>query len=226
MYRLAMVACLVLFLGCQQRIKDETTFERDDGEYVMTIVLDMSSSFSELMAEDGKGWAFVCQIIDKYFRERIGHHDKLILAQLSASDRALVWKGTPLELRNEFHSAAEFRAWIEKKADPTGSRLYGGIIQAVEYTLADPVIASGKGKSAVFVLSDMIDNRGSDSTARDRAVSALAKIGKAGGSVGLYYVDVERCALWEQLLRDAGVPADNMVVEADIVGHPMLPNFE
>lgn len=219
MYRLAIVACLI-FAGCQPRVEQaESVFEADDGEFVLTIVLDMSSSFEPLMAEDGKAWAFVCEIIEKYFRDRIGHNDKLILAQLSNSDRALLWKGTPLELRQEFPTAAAFRAWVASKADPNGSRLYEGIVQAVEYTLSDP----GNRKSAMFVVSDMIDSAGDDG--RDKAVSALTKVGKSGG-VGLYYVDVQRCAEWKRLLQDAGVPAENMVVEADIVGHPMLPRFE
>jgi hypothetical protein len=222
MKRLALILPLLL-VGCQKVEETETVFQEEDGEYVLTIVLDLSSSFKELMAEDGKAWQFVCEIIDRYFRDRIGHNDKLILAQLSASDRALVWKGSPLELRQEFSSADEFHAWISKKADPNGSRLYEGIVQAVEYTMSDPVIKDGKGKSAVFVVSDMVDSGGD--VGRERAVSALAKVGKTGG-VGLYYVDVQRCGIWEKLLLDAGIPAENLSVQADIVGHPSLPRFE
>jgi hypothetical protein len=224
MYRLASFVLVLFFVGCQKRVGEpETVFQEEDGEYVLTIVMDLSSSFQELMAEDGKAWEFVCQIIDKYFRDRIGHNDKLILAQLSASDRALVWKGSPLELRQEFASASEFHEWISSKADPNGSRLYDGIVQAVEYTMSDPIIADGRGRSAVFVLSDMVDSGGD--VGRERAVKALAEVGKTGG-VGLYYVDVKRCGLWEKLLLDAGIPARNVSVQADIVGHPSLPRFE
>lgn len=224
MYRLAVILFALSLVGCQKRAADpETVFQAEDSEYVLTIVLDLSSSFQELMAKDGKAWEFVCQIIDQYFRDRIGHNDKLILAQLSASDRALVWKGSPLELRQEFASAEEFHAWISSKADPNGSRLYEGIIQAVEYMKSDPVIAGGRGKSAVFILSDMIDSGGD--AGREQAISALAEAGKTGG-VGLYYVDVKRCGMWEKLLLDAGIPASNLSVQADIVGHPTLPRFE
>jgi hypothetical protein len=220
MYRLMVIAFALLFVGCQQRIEQESAFEPEEAEYVLTIVLDLSSSFRELL--DDKAWTFLCQIIDRYFEDRIGYNDKLILAQLSASDRVLLWKGTTLELRQEFKSGAEFRAWIDAKADPNGSDLYEGIVQVVDYTLSDP--AGAKGKSAVLVLSDMIDSKGADG--RERAVEALAKVGKGGGSVGLYYVDVKQCALWKKLLRDAGVPDAKTIVEADIVGHPTLPRFE
>ena len=195
----------------------DRVFEADDGQYVLTVAVDMSSSFEE--ARNEKAWEFLCQVVDRYFRDRIGRNDKLILAQLSENDRALLWKGTPLELRQKFSTAGEFRQWVESKSDPNGSRLYDGIVQAVEYAESD----RGKGRSAVFILSDMIDS--TEGGARDRAVNALARIGKQGG-VGLYYVDVKQCKLWEKLLRDAGVPEENMVIEADIVGHPTLPRFE
>ena len=194
---------------------EDRVFEADEGEYVLTIALDMSGSFEAVRNE--RAWDFMCQIIDRYFRDRIGHDDKLILAQLSDSEKALLWKGTPLELRQQFTSGVEFRKWMESKADPSGSRLYEGIVQAVEYT------DRSKGRSAIFILSDMIDS--TKGGTRDKAVHALASIGKQGG-VGLYYVDIKQCKLWEKLLRDAGVPEENMVIEADIVGHPTLPRFE
>lgn len=67
--------------GCQERADlSEGIFRADDGDYVLTIALDLSKSFDELMAEDGKAWSFVCQVLDQYFRDRLGHSDKLILA--------------------------------------------------------------------------------------------------------------------------------------------------
>jgi hypothetical protein len=224
---LLVVICLALAAGCQKRVERAgEVFQSDDGEYVLTIVLDMSSSFREKMAEDGQAWSFVCQVIDKYFRDRIGHDDKLIVAQLSASDRALLWYGTPLQLRQEFSSGVQFREWLASKADPSGSHVYGGIVQAVEYALADPIVASGKGKSAVFILSDMVDNSAGGSESHGQAVSALVEFAKRGGVIGLYYVDVRLCSPWNQALRDAGVPVSQLHVEADIVGRPVLPSFE
>ncbi len=226
--RVLFVACLMLpFTGCEKRIEQAGgPFQADDGEYVLTIALDMSASFGELMAEDGKAWSFVCQIIDRYFRDRLGNNDKLILAQLSGSDRALLWSGTPLQLRQEFASATEFRNWVMSKADPKASHVYEGIAQAVEYTLSDPVVAGGRGKAAVFILCDMIDNTPDNGPARERAVSALAHVAKQGGGLGLYFVDVRLCGEWNRLLRDAGVPEGNVCIQADIVGHPALPSFE
>jgi hypothetical protein len=212
--------------GCQERIdQSEGVFRTDDGDYVLTIMIDMSGSFDELMAEDGKAWSFVCQVVDKYFRDRLGGSDKLILAQLSGSERALLWRGTPLELRQEFPSAAAFRDWLTSHADPQGSRIYDGVAQAVEYTLSDPVVADGNGKAAVFILSDMHDTGPNREAARERAIKALAELARRDGVIGLYYVDVQLVAEWRQILSDAGVPGVNQHVEADIVGHPLLPKF-
>jgi hypothetical protein len=219
---------LMLFIaGCQKRMEPtETVFQADDDEHVLTIALDMSASFSALMAEDGKAWSFVCQLIDRYFRDRVGHNDRLVLAQLSGSNRPLLWSGTSLELRQEFPSASEFRKWLISKADPKASHVYEGIVQAVDYTLSESAVASGKGKAMVIIISDMIDNTPDNAAARIRAVSALAKVGKSSGAVGLYYVDVRLCPVWNQLLRDAGVPVRNVRVQADIVGRPQVPSFE
>jgi hypothetical protein len=213
--------------GCQERAdQSEGVFRTDGGEYVLTIALDLSGSFEELMAEDGKAWAFVCQVLDKYFRDRLGHSDKLILAQLSGSEQSLLWRGTPLELRQEFPSAAAFRDWLVAHTDPHGSRIYDGITQAVEYTLADPVMSSGKGKAAVFILSDLCDTGPNQKEKRKRVIKSLAEVARRDGVIGLYYVDVPLVPKWRKVLTDAGVPAANLQIEADIVGRPLLPSFE
>jgi hypothetical protein len=222
------VAWLVLSaVGCQERVdQSEGVFRADDGDYVLTIAIDMSGSFKELMGEDGKAWSFVCQVVDKYFRDRLGHSDKLILAQLSGNEQSLLWRGTPLELRQEFPSASAFRDWLAERTDPHGSRIYDGIAQAVEYTLSDPVMASGKAKAAVFILSDMRDNGPNRKQARERVIKDLAELARRDGVIGLYYVDVPLVPKWRQVLSDAGIPAANLMIEADIVGRPLLPKFD
>jgi hypothetical protein len=112
------------------------------------------------------------------------------------------------------------------QADPKSSRVYDGLVQAVEYTLADPVMVRGKGKAAVFVISDMIDNTPDNAARRARAVNALTQVGKRGGVVALFFVDVQLCAPWGQLLRDAGMPEASLCIQADIVGQPRLPIFD
>ena len=71
----------------------------------------------------------------------------------------------------------------------------------------------------------MADNSPNGDTAEEQAVNALAEIGRNGGVVGMYFVDVRLCPKWRRLLQDAGVPATHSRVEAEIVGRPVLPNF-
>jgi hypothetical protein len=95
---------------------------------------------------------------------------------------------------------------LSRSRNPNGSRVYDAIVEAVEYTLTDPIVGNGNGKAAVFILSDMVDTAPGSDDARDRAVDALAEIGKKDGVVGLYYVDARLCSVWSRLLGDAGVP--------------------
>ena len=62
----------------------------DDREYerVVVVGIDLSGSFLELMAEQGKAWEFLLRVIDRYLRG--GANEKLILVQLSGNTRALI----------------------------------------------------------------------------------------------------------------------------------------
>lgn len=224
---LFLVGFLVVSLtcGCAPRRQAEVTPLRDDeSEYVLTILLDLSGSFAHLMAEDGKGYDFALIVMGRYFRDRTGTRDKIIIAQVSGTERALLWEGTPLELRREFPSAAAFRDFLLSKADPGGSLVHAGLANTVEYLTSDPRVASGEAKSALFVLSDMLDNDPESKESEDRAVRALAEYGQKGGVVGLYYVDQSLVAHWRQILSDAQIP--DYRVECEIVGQPPLPSFE
>src|SRR3989442_16036297 len=110
------------------------------------------------MTRDGKGYEFTMRVADRYFRNSIGSNNRLIIAQLSATDRALLYDGTPVQLRQDFPSANEFREFLLKKSHPAGSRIFDGVADAFEYMLTDPSFASGKTRMAVFVLSDFDDN--------------------------------------------------------------------
>ena len=71
------LVCLVL-LGCAgcTRVSnkadrpDDPTFDRDPYEKVLLLIVDKSSSFSDLMKPGGKGLAFVNATIEELFRGR------------------------------------------------------------------------------------------------------------------------------------------------------------
>ena len=222
---LTVLACLLILVGCSRRPEGvEPVLIEDDSEFVLTILLDLSGSFESLMADDGKAYEFALQVLDRYFRDQLGTNSKIIIAQISNTDRSLLWQGTPRELRQQFPTAKAFRDFLRGKYDPNGSRVYDAVAQTVNYVLNDPNVSSGKSKSAMFVLSDMLDSTSDSEQSKQRALQALADYGQRGGTLGLYYVDQLLVEEWRQHARDAGIR--QCCVQADIVGRPQLPNFE
>lgn len=193
-------------------------------DYVVMLVIDLSGSFSHQMADDGKAYNFALKIYDKYFRDRIGNDkDRLIVAQLSGSHRSLLWQGSPIELRHQFPSAAAFKDFLLANADPRGSVIHDGIAHALEYLTSDPSLANGNSNSAVFVLSDLLDNGANPEKSGPRVSRALADYGSKNGVVGLYYVDQDLVQPWRQTLQAAGIR--DYRVECIINNNPDLPNF-
>ena len=225
--RFARTICLIVLLcaiGCaKRRQREQAVFARPDNEHVLAIVVDLSGSFAGLMAEDGKAYEFVLDVIDHYFRNRIGRDDKLIIAQISASD-PLLWEGRPLDLRREFRSAADFRDFLLAEADPRASYVYDGMHATLEYLMSDPAVHAGRTQSALLVLSDLVDTGPDPGDRARRLLHSLTDYGACGGIVGLYYVATPRQAKWRKALRDAGLREYR--VESEIVGKPQLPNFE
>ncbi|MCA9078108.1 MAG: hypothetical protein KDA93_23970 [Planctomycetaceae bacterium] len=222
-----LISILVIGLlsGCGPRREPQaqSTFQQEDCEYVVTVLLDLSPSFFNEMTEGGQAYNFNAALLDHYFRERLGTNDQLIIAQISGEKRALLWQGTPLQLRQKFPSATAFGEFLRSNANPNGSLVHDAIAATVDYVLADPNVASGRAKSAIFVLSDMADN-GSSEDSEERALDSLKAFGRVGGIVGMYYVDQRLVPDWRTKLKDAGIRES--CVEAEIVGTPTLPSFE
>lgn len=176
------------------------------------------------MAEDGRAYRFTLRVIDRYFRDRIGSDDKIIIGQLSGSDSPMLWEGTPAQLRRTFPSADAFRDFLVSHANPAGSRIHDGIADALDYLLDYPGITSGETQSAMFVMSDMLDTTGDCGESKDRMLKLLAAYGRQDVSVGLYWVHQSLVLQWRTHLQDAGIR--HFVVESQIVADPPLPSFE
>ena len=220
--------CLMLALlvvGCAKRQeRTASAFEERDCEYVLAVVIDLSGSFAELMADDGKAHDFLLYVLDRYFRDRIGSNDRVLIAQISANGQTLLWEGTPTQLRREFPTPDRFRDFLLAKASPGGSLVHEALADTLEYVMADPSVAAGLAKPAIFVLSDMLDNGHKSPQLKNRVLTDLAKYGQLGGVVGLYFVDERRLFAWRRILQEAGMR--ECVVESGIVSRPTLPSFE
>lgn len=221
-----LLALVVGAAGCgKRRESSESTFGNEaESEYVLTVVVDLSGSFSELMAEEGRAYEFLLQVIDRYFRDRIGLNDKLIIAQISANERALLWEGTPTQLRRDFATPEAFRDMLRAKADPRASRVHDALCSAIDYVTGDPAVSGGRAKSAIFVLSDMVEYSADPDASEQRMVRALRNYGKCGGVFGVYYCDQLAVHDWQQRLKEAGIREFH--VESEIVGNPSLPSFD
>lgn len=196
----------------------------DEAENVVLIALDLSGSFQHMMTEEGVGYQFATQVIDRYFRDKIGTGDRLVISQISGTQRSLLWEGRPLDLRKQFPSAEAFRQHLMSRADPGGSLVYEGLKNATSYVLDDPSIKGGRAKVSLFVLSDMLDTGPEGSQAEGYVNHALSEIGLRGGVVGIYYVDQELVVPWRRRLQQLGLR--NARVESEIVGMPPLPSFD
>jgi hypothetical protein len=220
------LACLFgCVVGCEQYVPVETSpLDTLDRDYILAFVLDTSGSFTDKMfGGDELGYKFFIKSAEQFFRTRMEPRDRIVISQLSANDRTLLWEGSPQGLRRRFGDSAALKQFLQEKSDPVGSRVYAALADTLDYIYALPGVSTGKTKVCVVVLSDMLDS--TEATAdRDRMVQALSQIGSIKGSVGLYWVDQSRLVDCRQCLADSG--AEYYVVESDIVDDPGLPFSE
>src|ERR1051326_946905 len=102
-FLLVMVAASLLLAGCsrysEQTDAEQISLGREDADYMVVIALDLSGSFADKMAREGKAYEFTTRVVDKYFRNSIGSNNRIVIAELSATNRPLLWDGTPVQLR-------------------------------------------------------------------------------------------------------------------------------
>ena len=224
MYRLLIPLCVLLMTGCEKI--DESQFsplQPESCEYVVMVAIDMSSSFGGYMAEDGKAYEFMQQVVERYFRDRIGGNDQIIITQLSGNKRPLLWQGTPFQLRKDFPNKAAFRDFLIAKANPNGSRINDGIRESLRYLLHTHSVGRGNAKTVALILSDMEDSFEDQEESDQRLIDSLTNYAKRG-SIGFYYCSQDRLEDIENKLEQAGISM--YVLECDIHGNPPLPSFD
>jgi len=221
---LAVLLCLTLATGCEKRADTRSAmFADEESEFVIAVLIDLSESFEPQMTEGGQAYAFLMSLLDRYFRQRIGTDDQLILAQISgSSDRALLWQGSPTDLRKQFPDPKTFSTFLQSKANARGSCVHDSIVQTVEYMTNEPSVANGKARSALFVLSDMVDSGSNEVASRARAIDAIRQLANVGGTFGFYFVDQTVLMSWKRELQKVGV---EFSLTSDF-RQPSLPNFD
>ncbi len=197
-----------------------------EADYLVLLVVDTSDTFRQQMAEEGRAYRFATKLIDRYFRDRIGTDDRLIIARLSGSDRSLIYDGKPLELRQKFPTAEAFRTELLGHADAGGSRIYTGLRHAMSYLLSDPRVQSGKARPALFVLSDLLDKTPPAEVHDEEGYMnhSLCELAWRNGIAGFYFVDQNETSRWVQRLIFCGVK--NYRVEMAERENPPFPSFD
>ena len=119
---------------------------------MLIMPVDESGSFNDKRKPGGKGLEFANRTITHYFQNRLGNNDYLVVSQLSGNRQALLWQGSPRQLRNEFTNIGEWAEFMDKKSDIAGSRIWDGLSDSLEIVMTDPSIVEQPHKSSARVL--------------------------------------------------------------------------
>jgi hypothetical protein len=221
--RAAIASVLLALSGCETYVPVETppigTIERD---YLLCFVLDTSGSFTPRMfSGDQLAYRFFLKASDQFFRNRMGPRDRILISQLSANNRTLLWEGSPLAMRRQFGSSAALQQFIEERSDPSGSRVYAAVADSLDYIHQLPGVREGKTTVCVLVLSDLMDSSATPDADRQRMLDAFSQFARTKACIGLYWVDQLFTNEFRKYLNDAGIKT--YVVESDVVNDPVLP---
>ncbi len=220
--------CL-LTAGCVESpdLGQAAPFESQELDACLVIVIDLSGSYQDLW--DQRAYNLFLQLSDRYFNESMGTENRLIISQISGTEQALLFEGTPADLRKQFRSPQELSKFLKDRSDPNSSRVIESTRQTLDYVSTFPGVTKNT-RLLTLIFSDMID---SDSLSQiwDQSQThplrePLQRYQALGGGIAMYFVaDAER-QRWNQLLQEAGFQAGHYLIESELTTNPQLPRFE
>ena len=224
--RKVLIAVMCVCAGCGPVMEQNgPAIQVQECEYLLSVVVDMSGSFDrEMQSGTGRAYRLLMRTVDRFFRDRIGSNDRIIISQVSGTERALLWEGNPRTLRQQFGSATAFGNFLLMNSHSAGSRIHDGVKETIEYMLDFPGVSNGKTKSLVMVLSDMDDNFPDTAASRERLLSSLKTYAQTGGVAAIYWCDQRFVPDWRRDLKAARFRS--FVVESDIAADPAIPTFD
>lgn len=187
------------------KVQSASPLTREAYDYVLIMPVDKSGSFQTLMKPGGKGLEFANRTITHYFQNRIGNNDYLVVSQLSANRQALLWQGSPRQLRTEFTDIGEWAEMLDKKAAEGGSRVWDGLSDSLEIVMTDPSMWNNHTKVILIGLTDMENNLVDSYTSEQRLLRNLKAFAQHGGVIGLYFVAPNECIRWRDSLQSPQV---------------------
>ena len=214
-------------IGCTRVRSDSSSspspFQEEETRYTLAYVFDFGPRFREL-SNGPTGLRYALDIKDIFFRDRSEPTDRLLLAQTSSIDRAVLWDGKPRTFKKEFaNPEKDLRDFLNRHADASkGPNLhaYDSVADTFDYLLK---FRSRKAKTAVLVFSEMKDNSPAPATSRKHLVDSLAAYSRAGGHCAFYWLSWETTKEMEAIGKEAGLTWSYFIPEA--VRDPIRPTF-
>lgn len=226
---LLLVSLSVLLSACgggKKAEEDEDNpmvFDDDRTEYVLATVFDLSGSYRQMLdKDDGKALMYFSRLKDQFFRDRLGADDRILLAQISRKEKAVLYDGSPRAFQSTFPSVDAFRKFLLDRSDPHGSRVYSSIADTID-AVVEYHEKDRSTKSAVFVFSDMDENFPHPEESRARLLASMQKYAKKGGLLFIYWCDSDKVQMWKDHCNRAGFR--KWEVKSDTKDDLQVPSF-
>lgn len=161
-------------------------------------------------------------LMDQFFTTGAGGETRVVIVQLSGNDRAVLFEGTPNELRTKFRSPKELNAFLTSQADGSSSHVYHATSQTLNYVASIPGITENT-RTLTALLSDMEDNELNSATRSRNArvlLTSLKRYQQLGGGLALSYVADSEISRWQSAFSNAGFEPGTYIIENNIVETP------
>lgn len=215
-------------LGCieSRHEIDRDPFSVAPLESCLTVVIDMSGSFEAELST--KAYPLLMELCGSFFTSGSGTDSRIVICQLSGTEKAVLFEGRPSELRSSFNSPDELADFLRAKSDPRRSQVYKATGKAISYVNNMPRV-SDETRLMTVILSDMIDSESRDPERTkhgNRMLASLRRYQELGGGLALYYVDEDEASRWSRILDKAGFEPGSYVIQSTLVARPQLPRFD
>jgi len=224
-----LILMLIAFIavGCtRHRPKaDQSPFQDEETQYTLAFVFDLGPKYRDrVIYGDTSALKYAMDVKDTYFRDRSEPTDRLLIAQIVGTERAVLWDGMPRTFKREFpNAAADLRDYLRRQFNKTSGphlQTYDSVASTFDYLMKH---RSRKGKTATLVFSEMKDQSPDPKKARKHLVDSLAAYHKGGGHCAFYWLSDETSKELDAIGDDAGLTFKNFIPDA--VRDPVRPTF-
>lgn len=224
----SLVALLLLASGCVVSAPKAKSIplEVEPLEAVLVVGVDLSGSFANDFSE--RAYPLLLNVMQKFFVAQMGSNCKVVLAQISAQEDAVLFEGTPRDLRRRFSDPDALSKFLLANSKPDGSPVFESMKKMLHYVnqMAD---IDSETKVLSVVISDLNNSDEGQAAWKKKGESMLAELKvyqKLGGALALFYVDREQVDLWKRIFAAAKFEPGMFMISNDLVEDPQLPTFD